>query len=251
MSRRRLAVTGATGLIGRSICSTLTTDFDLELIDRRRTQGDIRKANMRNSVSARRALRGADTVIALAADLSDRWRSVRSNNLPSTWNTFDAARRGGARRVVYFSSNHVTGLYERDRPYSDIVSGRYDGLDPGAIDRLSSSSPVRPDGPYGVGKVFDEGAGRYFSESFGLSVICLRIGTVKDVDRPTVPRDFATLLTKRDLCHLVRCCIEAPPTVTFGIFYGVSANTWRFWSLDESLDTIGYRPRDNAETWRH
>lgn len=99
------------------------------------------------------------------------------------------------------SSNHVVGMYEHDEPYASVVAGRYERLDPDELPRLKADAPTRPDGPYGVGKAFGEAAGRYYSEAFGLSVICLRIGTVTGENRPEEPRHFATMLTHRDLVH--------------------------------------------------
>ena len=116
--------------------------------------------------------------------------------------------------------------------------------------RIRTDAPVRPDGPYGVGKAFGEAVGRYYADAWGLSVICLRIGTVNRADRPTGIRHFATLLTHRDLVSLVRCCIDAPPDVRFGIAYGVSRNTWRLWDVEAARELIGFEPSDNAESFR-
>ena len=80
--------------------------------------------------------------------------------------------------------------------------------------------------------------------------MCLRIGTVNEVDRPGNPRHFATLLTHADLVRLVRAAIEAPESVRFAVVYGVSRNTWTFWDLDEARETLGYVPEDDAEAWR-
>ena len=109
---------------------------------------------------------------------------------------------------------------------------------------------VRPDTPYGVGKALGEASARYHAEAHGLSVLCLRIGTLNWANRPSVARHFATLITHGDMARLVRCCIEAPQDLTFGIFYGVSANTWRIWDIDDARRLIGYEPADDAEQWR-
>ena len=95
-----------------------------------------------------------------------------------------------------------------------------------------------------------EAAGRWYAEEHGLSVICLRLGTVSRDDRPGWSRHFATLLSHADLVRLTRCCIEAPQDVRYAIYFGVSANTWRFWDTDEPRDEIGYEPLDDAERWR-
>ena len=72
----------------------------------------------------------------------------------------------------------------------------------------------------------------------------------RDTDREGKPqnaRQFATLLSHRDLVQLVRRCIDAPDSVRFAIFYGVSNNTWRFWDISNSRELIGYEPEDDAE----
>ena len=163
---------------------------------------------------------------------------------------FEAARRHGVSRVIYASSNHVTGLYEQDEPYARIVRGEYGPLDPAAVPRITTMHASRPDGPYALGKIFGEATGRYYADEHGLSVICLRIGTCNRSGHPERPRHFATLLTHGDLIRLVVSAIEAPSDVRFGVFYGVSANTWRIWDISDARDELGYEPKDDAETWR-
>ena len=249
----RLLITGASGLIGQILMEGLADDYVVTGIDVRAPRGShIRRADMRNLRDAERSFEGADLVVDLAANPSPSisWREACERNLPATLNALEAARRAGARRLVYASSNHVTGMYEHDDPYKSIVAGDYEGLDPAATPFISSRDPVRPDGPYAVSKAFGEAAGHYYADAFGLSVICLRIGTVNSEGRPLAAREFATLLTHGDLVRLVDCCLRAPDELQFAIFYGVSGNTWRFWEIADAEAEVGYRPRDNAEAWR-
>lgn len=208
--------------------------------------------DMRRLPDAISAFAGIDTVIDLAATAkaNTSWDEVLTNNLPATVNTFEAARRCGVRRVVFASSNHVIGLAERDEPYVSVLAGRYAGLDPTVLRRLTVDDPVRPDGPYAVGKVMGEAIGRNYSEEYGLSVLCLRIGSVIEPDRPTSARHFSTLLTKRDLLRLIRCALEAPDSLRYGVYFGVSDNRWRIWDLENAIRELGYRPADDAERWR-
>jgi len=225
----------------------------VEGIDRSRGGGrHVQRADLAKERSVDRLFEGADAVVDLAGlpAADTPWRDVWRNNLPATMNALEAARRAGVRRFVFASSNHVTGMYEREPPYSAIVAGEYEGLDPRATPPIDASWPIRPDGPYAVGKALGEAAARYHSDAFGLSAICLRIGTVNREDRPSQPRDFATLLTHADLLRLVEAALSAPDELRFGVYYGVSRNTWRFWEIGDAAEEIGYDPQDDAEDHR-
>lgn len=250
--RTRLLVTGAAGLIGRVVGPALDREYQVRGLDALPGARVDWVRDMRRLDSIAPAFEGIDVVLDLAAASSatSTWETVRRNNLPATINAFEAARRAGARRVVFASSNHAVGMYEREQPWADVVAGAYDGLDPERFPRISTDARVRPDGPYGVGKVFGEAVGRYYADACGLSVICLRIGTVNPEDRPTDVRHFATLLTHRDLISLVRCSIAAPDDLRFAIVYGVSRNRWRLWDVDAARDLIGFEPTDDAEAFR-
>ena len=197
-------------------------------------------------------IEGEVIVIDLAGlpQMDTPWRDVWKNNLPATMNALEAARRAGVRRFVFASSNHVTGMYEREQPYAAIVAGDYEGLDPAATPQIAPGWPIRPDGAYGIGKALGEAAARYYSDAFGLSAICLRIGTVNAENRPLRPRHFATLLTHADLLRLVECALSAPEELRFGVYYGVSRNRWRIWDLEGAREELGYEPRDDAEAFR-
>jgi nucleoside-diphosphate-sugar epimerase len=252
--RQKVLITGAAGVIGTVLRRELADRYELSGIDRARIRGaqsivgNMAKLGRREE----RAFEDRDVVIDLAgvsqADAS--WDVVRRNNMPATMNALEAARRHRIGRVIYASSNHVTGLYERDEPYAQILRGEYGSLEPTAVPPITTRHPIRPDGPYALGKALGEAAARYYADEHGLSVICLRIGTCRASGRPESVRHFATLLTHGDLVRLVVSALEAPDAVRFGVFYGVSANTWRFWDLSDAHEAIGYAPQDDAETWR-
>lgn len=250
--RPGLVITGAAGIIGRVLRPELADGYELRAIDQRPASGIDLVANVRRPERMERAFAGASAVIELAASSSvgTSWKRVLENNLSATVATLEAARRAGVPRVVLASSNHATGMYERDEPYASVLAGRYEGLDPSGLPRIGADSPIRPDSFYAVGKSAAEAAGRYYADEYGLSVICLRIGTVNRENRPRNPREFATLLTYRDLVQLFRRCLEAPPELAFAVFYGVSRNTWRIWDIDDVASAIGYEPLDDAESFR-
>jgi nucleoside-diphosphate-sugar epimerase len=250
---RKVLITGAAGLIGTVLMRGLGDRYELTGVDRAlRRPPKVRRRNLVRPGSLSSLLEGADAIVDLAGIADDRaaWNDIWKNNLPATMNVLEAARAAGVRRYVFASSNHVTGMYERDPPYSAIVAGDYAGLDPDSTPLIGARTPIRPDGPYALGKVLGEAAARWSADAFDMSPICLRIGTVNAEDRPRKPRDFATLLTHADLLRLVECALEARADLGFRVYYGVSRNTWRFWEIEDAADEIGYHPQDDAEAFR-
>ncbi|WP_319464114.1 NAD(P)-dependent oxidoreductase [Micromonospora sp. RTP1Z1] len=147
------------------------------------------------------------------------------SNVLGTYHVLEAARRQRVGRVVLASSNRVTGFY----PVGQVVV---------------PDAPVRPDGFYGVSKVAVEALGRLYADKFGLSVVCLRIGSFED--EPTEARHLATWLSPRDGVGFIRAAITASD-VHFLAAYAVSANTRRFWDTGAGAQ-LGYLPVDDAES---
>jgi hypothetical protein len=50
--------------------------------------------------------------------------------------------------------------------------------------------------------------------------------------------------------QLVERCSGAPDELRFAVLYGVSANTWRIWDIEEAERLVSYAPADDAEQWR-
>lgn len=245
-------ITGAGGLIGTVLREGLADAYDVRGLDRRRVRGAaVRRVDVTHSRKLVQMCEGVDAIVDLAtiASLRRGWEEALSD-CRGRVNVLEAARTSGVGRYIFASSNHVTGLYELEHPYAEIVAGSYGDLDPTATPLIGPISQPRPDGPYAVGKLFGEAASKYYSDRFGLSCISLRIGTVNRENRPTEPRDYATLLTYRDLVHLVDCAVQAPPDLRYGVYYGVSANRWRFWDIANAQDEIGFEPQDDAERFR-
>ncbi|MDQ0904373.1 uronate dehydrogenase [Streptomyces canus] len=229
-----VAVTGAAGNIGSVVRVALRGDADrLVLLDRvplraETATEEVRIVDLRDAAAVESALAGVDSVLHLGgvpdeAPLADLLQA----NVLGTHHVLEAARRVGSGRVVLASSNRITGFYptaHRTRPLE----------------------PARPDGLYGVSKVAVEALGQLYADKFGLSVICLRIGSFEDA--PTEPRHLATWLSPRDTVGYVRAALTAPQSTRFATVYAVSANSRRFWELpDESV--LAYAPVDNAEAY--
>ena len=246
---KRVLITGAGGRIGQSMAAQLADRYDLRLLyhrtippehaeaaERARTTGapvglpdgraEVFVADAQDLAAMQVACRGADAVVHLAGDprVPAPWESILANNIVGLRNTYEAARLEGVGKVVFASSNHATGVYEqRGQP-------------------VHPDMPVRPDSYYGVSKVFGEALGAWFSDEFGLSVICLRIGSFQA--RPRNERHLATWLSERDCAQLVWRSIESD--VKFAIVYGISGNRRRYWDISSAQHLLGYQPDDDG-----
>ena len=253
--KKRVLITGAAGKIADVLRSSLAAKYELSGVDRVPVQGfNSAVAELTDLESVLPAFRDKDVVVHLAAEPRHTpdigWPLLMPDNVVATANTFEAARQGGAGRVIFFSSMHVNGLYERDHPYSAIARGDYGGLVPDEVPMVTHEMPVRPDGPYAVSKVFGESLGRYYAEEFGLTVICVRLGTVGRDDRPgDDPRSYVSWLSHRDLARTVERCIEVED-LTYDIFFAASGNTWKIYDTPRAWRVLGFEPQDNAETFR-
>lgn len=229
----KVVVTGSSGRVGQLLIPALRERFELVLIDAA-TGDDHIQLDICDLDALTAVFENADAVIHLAAKAPYRstWEEVRTPNIDGAYSVFEAARRAGVSRVVFASSNHVTGMYDIERAWP---------VDP--------AIPVRPDGFYGVSKAFGEIMGRYYADNFGMSVICLRIGWVRAdpaSEAADTGVDIARMmwLSSADLAQLVTRSLSSD--VRFGIYYGVSANSTRHWSIENAAADLGYHPVDDS-----
>lgn len=225
-------MTGAAGRIGSVLRAGLRDELrQLRCLDVRPVTGladseQYVQADLADAAALTAALRGADGVIHLAgipqeADLHD----VTAVNILGTFHLLEAARLAGVPRVVFASSNHVTGMYP-------------------AQARVGPQDPVRPDSFYGVSKAAGEAAGRMYADKFGLAVACLRIGTF--APRPAQHRHLSTWASHDDTVAAFRAAMTAPD-LRFAVFYVASANRDVYWDMEPGAQ-IGFHPLDRAET---
>ena len=251
--RKRVLITGISGQIGGVVREALMADHDVSGLDLRPADGfQTTIADMTDLEAILPAFEGIDTVVDLANNPAGNlsWHHAYRNNIPAVYNSLEAARRCGVKRVIFASSNRASENYELDQPYANICAGDYSGLTPGEFPLVTTDMPVRPSGPYGIAKCLGEAAGRYFSDRHGLSFVALRFGTVRRDSRPANERHFATVLSHRDLGHLVERCVMAPDTLRSATYFGVSNNTWKFWDITNAQNQVGFNPQDNMETYR-
>lgn len=252
MPKRKVLVTGMSGLIGGIVKKQLEGKYELVALNRRKVDGvKCYQADMVDLKAILSAFEGIDTVIHLAAasDESSAWQSYLDRNIIGVYNVFEASRINKVKRVIFASSGSTITAYEGSSPYSELVQGQYDKVS-GGWTKVTHLSPPRPNSIYGCTKLWGEALGRMYSDSYGISVICIRIGPVNKEDCPLQPRDYSVWCSQRDVGGIIERCLEAPESLAFDIFYATSNNKWGYRDMDHAREVLGFVPQDSADNFR-
>jgi uronate dehydrogenase len=231
----RVLITGAAGNIGRTLRRHLRGRYRLLRLTDIAPQEpagageEVATVDIRDVDALAASMRGIDCVIHLAGvPEEDSWERILPLNIQGCYNVFEAARREGVRRMVFASSNHAVGFHRRET-------------------FIDTQVQPRPDGRYGVSKVFGEAVARLYADKYALSVACLRIGSFRPDDRPSESRHLLTWISHRDMAQLAMRCVEHPG-YHFVVVYGVSNNLRNRWD-NTPAKFLGYRPQDDAEAF--
>ncbi|MFN0137480.1 MAG: NAD-dependent epimerase/dehydratase family protein [Phycisphaerae bacterium] len=240
-------VTGLSGLVGSAIRERLAQRYTLTALNLRDVPG-VRtiQADIADLDAIRPAFVGQDVVVHLAGYRGYEWNDLLRTNIVGVYNVFEAAREAGVKRIVYASSGAVIAGWQREEPYKAVVEARSPELAPDTP-RLSHESLPRPTGIYGCTKVWGEALAWDYSQTFALSIICLRIAAVTPEDRPTTSAMAAGWCSQRDLAQIIERCIDAPPTLRFDIFNAVSNSTRGVRDWKHAHEVLGYEPQDWAD----
>jgi nucleoside-diphosphate-sugar epimerase len=245
MGLPRLLITGSCGRIGTVLTEGLADSFEVYGVDVQATEeertfrADI--ADYEQLSNVLRLLAPIQCILHLAANprVGADWDSVLKNNIIGTKNLYEVAKEYKVKKVVFASSNHVTGAYE------GIPPSLHEQPKPRLI---TINDPVRPDSDYGTSKIFGEAVAKQYHELYGIQSVCLRIGSFLADDNPTrSERARRTWISHRDLIQLVKKSILSE--VEFAIYYGVSNNKGRFWDISNAEEEIGYCPEDDASVF--
>lgn len=230
----RLLLTGAAGGLGRVLrprlaarCTTLRVS-DIADLGPAAAREEVVPARLEDKAAVMSLLAGCDAVVHLGGVSTEHaFEEVLPANIVGAYHVYEAARVHGVRRVVFASSNHVTGFYRQDEV-------------------ITPAHPKRPDGYYGLSKAFGEDLARFYFDRYGLESVCLRIGS--SFPEPKDRRMLATWLSYDDLERLVVASLAAP-VVGFTVVYGMSDNLTTWWD-NTSARHLGWRPQDSSETFR-
>lgn len=232
--KQKLLITGAGGRIGSKICDFLRHDFNLRLVDTKRiknnSEDEIYHGDIRNVDLLKQVLDNVDAVLHLAAipDEDDFYTKLVPYNIELPYTLFETARMMGVNKIIFASTCQTVLNY----PNSQIIT---------------TQSPPRPYNLYACTKLFGESLARYFSDKFGMSIICLRIGWFQDYNSELLkdsevqkrwcsPKDFAQLVTK-----------SINSDLKYGVFFALSDNDNIYWDIKETKHMLQYKPVDGIK----
>jgi uronate dehydrogenase len=234
--RPRILITGPGGRVGPHILPLLRDQFALRLLDVKPLEhlvtGDDEfvMGDIRDFEAMKRACAGVEGVIHLAAisDEAEFHSLLLPFNLEGTYNVFEAARQAGVRRVVFASTGQTVLFY----PAGEMVT---------------VEMPARPWTVYACTKMFGEALARHYSDKHGMSMIVIRLCNFQPPDSEIL-RNSAEVqkqwCSPRDLAQLLTLSLRTE--LKFGVFFGVSDNTGRYWDISNARELLGYEPLDDG-----
>lgn len=233
-NHKRLLLTGAAGGLGVAMRQRLKANCDVLRLSDRVSVGDagpseeVVLADLADVEAVSNMVRGVDAIVHLGGiSVEGPFAPILQANIIGVYNLYEAARLHGVKRIVFASSNHVTGFYRQS-------------------ETITADRPARPDGLYGVSKAFGEDLSRFYFDRYGIETACVRIGS--SFPEPKDRRMLATWLSFDDLHRLITACLSTP-VLGHTILFGMSDNAVTWWDNAQAKH-VGYVPQDSSDVFR-
>lgn len=231
----RILLTGAAGGLGQILRETLQAHADIvratdisPMAPSRGEHDEVINCNLADKAAVAALVNGVDVIVHLGGISVERsFEEILEANIRGAFHIYEAARQHGVKRIVFASSNHVTGFYPQDV-------------------ELDAQSPRRPDGYYALSKAYGEDLATFYFHRYGIQTVSLRIGS--SFPQPRNLRMLSTWLSYPDLEHLVARALLADD-VGHTVVYGMSANRDLWWSNRHAAQ-LGFAPQDSSEVFR-
>jgi len=231
----RILLTGAAGNLGRVLTKSLKPFAkELRLSDLHRPEGlenneAFVECDLADKAAVYSLVQGCDAIVHMGGISTEHpFELILEANIRGVFHIYEAARRHDVKRVVFASSNHVTGFYER-------------------VTTIDADAPKRPDGYYGLSKSYGEDLSRFYFDRYGIETACLRIGSA--YERPKDERMLHTWLSFADLTELIRCGLFTPD-IGHSIVYGASGCRDPWWDNKHAAH-LGFRATDSSERFQN
>ncbi|MFP5393968.1 MAG: NAD-dependent epimerase/dehydratase family protein [Gammaproteobacteria bacterium] len=232
---KRILLTGAAGGLGSKLRDLIKPWAEVvrlsDLVDMGapREGEEIVQCDLADKAAVMKLVEGVDAVLHFGGiSVEAPFEDINQANIVGVANLYEAVYKQGAKRVIFASSNHTMGYYK-------------------TTDLVDATMPLRPDGMYGISKVFGESLSRFYYDHFGIETVCIRIGSC--FDAPRDKRMLSTFLSLDDLVELLRCSLFAR-RVGHTITFGVSNNASQWWDARHSKH-LGFVAKDSSAPWAH
>jgi uronate dehydrogenase len=229
-----LLLTGAAGGLGQALRSRLKANCtvlrlsDREALGEAQSGEEVALADLADAQAIEQAVAGCQAIVHMGGmSVEGPFGPILQANILGVYNLYEAARKQGVKRVVFASSNHVTGFYRQS-------------------DTITPAHPPRPDSMYGVSKAFGEDLSRMYFDRYGIETACIRIGSA--FAEPKDRRMLASWLSFDDLHRLISACLTTP-VLGHTIIFGMSDNAVAWWD-NASVRHVGYVPQDSSDVFR-
>ena len=233
-THRKILLTGAAGGLGQALRARLKANCDTLRLSDKSALGEaqpgeeIVQADLAIAAEVDVAVAGCDAIVHLGGiSVEAPFEAIVQANILGVYHLYEAARKHGVKRVVFASSNHVTGFYKQS-------------------DTIHADHPARPDSYYGVSKAFGEDFSRFYFDRYGIETACVRIGS--SFPEPKDRRMLATWLSYDDLHRLITACLSTP-VLGHSIIFGMSNNAVTWWDNSRARH-VGYVPQDSSDVFR-
>ena len=230
----RILLTGAAGGLGKALRERLKANCNVLRLSDRLDFGpagereEVAVADLADADAVMSMMQGVDAIIHLGGvSVESPFNPILQANIIGAYNLYEAARKQGVKRVVFASSNHVTGFYKQS-------------------ETITADQPARPDGLYGLSKAFGEDLSRLYFDRYGIETACVRIGS--SFPEPRDRRMLATWLSFDDLHRLITACLTTP-VLAHTIIFGMSNNAVTWWDNSRARH-VGYVPQDSSDVFR-
>lgn len=230
----KLLLTGAAGGLGRALRERLKANCKVLRLSDRADVGaagpaeEVVLADLADAAAVDAMVQGVQAIVHLGGvSVEGPFGPILQANILGVYNLYEAARKHGVKRVVFASSNHVTGYYRQS-------------------ETIDADAPPRPDGLYGVSKAFGEDLSRFYFDRHGIETACVRIGS--SFPEPKDRRMLATWLSFDDLHRLITACLTTP-VLGHSIVFGMSDNAVTWWDNSRARH-IGFTPKDSSDIFR-
>ena len=229
-----LLLTGAAGGLGKALRDRLKANCkvlrlsDLADVGSARQGEEVVQGDLADADAVNAMVKGVNAIVHLGGvSVEGPFGPIFQANILGAYHLYEAARKNGVKRIVFASSNHVTGFYRQDQT-------------------ITADHPPRPDGLYGLSKAFGEDLSRLYFDRYGIETACVRIGS--SFPEPKDRRMLATWLSFDDLHRLITACLTTP-VLGHSIVFGMSDNAVTWWDNSRARH-IGYVPKDSSEIFR-